>query len=475
MSPGDITPKWEEAAASAKGNTASVDVPVIPTYRYRAIRSEYTGGRAKAYSVDVWQKLVIVRKHYEDGGEEKMGQYILTLIPDKGYAGRHKGNVVEKFVNNGDNGSYSGLAVYYCRGVPMRMDRYVDGQKVGGISVFGETDAEIISSRLKMIFKELGTIEFLKGRVLLTRSGEDFWDDDWYYGGELDPSIVTEEWPAPPDPVDDDDDWYEPPVGEDIDIWEDVEGGNEWGYEGWVPEMPEDEPEKPTGSGSTGTPSTLSEHYGKPSYYDQGVLDFLKRYPELLEKDAPKYYVEYGKKYFQRFTNNDTKPKLSSAGQEWVDDTSVALQVKLSNILIENPGIELDESLLKEKAFESHVDAYIESGLLELPMSDKIQILFTVDFKDSVLDPLGREQILIVGEKQLEYYIDCSYEFIRKEAIYFQEHVEEIYNKVVDLLNGGKTKSISYETPEEVFDLLFGQLIDFYEENVPEFSLPAGY
>lgn len=343
-----------------------------------------------------------------------------------------------------------------------------------GVSVFGETDAEIIASRLKMIFKELGTIEFLKGRVLLTRSGEDFWEDDWYYGGELDPSIVTEEWPAPPDPVDDDDDWYEPPVGEDIDIWEDVEGGNEWGYEGWVPEMPEDEPEKPTGSGSTGTPSTLSEHYGKPSYYDQRVLDFLKRYPELLEKDAPKYYVEYGKKYFQRFTN-DTKPKLSSAGQEWVDDTSVALQVKLSNILIENPGIELDESLLKEKAFESHVDAYIESGLLELPMSDKIQILFTVDFKDSVLDPLGREQILIVGEKQLEYYIDCSYEFIRKEAIYFQEHVEEIYNKVVDLLNGGKTKSISYETPEEVFDLLFGQLIDFYEGNVPEFSLPAGY
>ena len=66
----------------------------------------------------------------------------------------------------------------------MRMDRYVEGRKVGGVSVFGETDAEIIASRLKMIFKELGTIEFLKGRVLLTRSGEDSWDydyQDYYY------------------------------------------------------------------------------------------------------------------------------------------------------------------------------------------------------------------------------------------------------------------------------------------------------
>lgn len=487
MSPGDITPKWEEAVASAKGNTASVDVPIIPTYRYRAIRSEYSGGRAKAYSVDVWQKLVIVRKHYEDGGEEKMGQYILTLIPDKGYAGRHKGNVAEKFVNNGYNGSYSGLAVYYCRGVPMRMDRYVDGQKVGGISVFGETDAEIFASRLKMIFKELGTIKFLKGRVLLTRSGEDSWDydyqdyyylfDDIYIGddgdfyfdsdgdGEVDSGYI---WPGDPIEPEDPDPWEEEEEEEDewwppVEPEEEDDGYYDDGY-WWTPDDNNTtKPEKP----ATGTPSTLSEHYGKESYYSQRMADFNKRYPGMT---APSYYTEYGLKYCKVF-KDDTRPKLSDIGKEWVDKTMVALQVKLSEILINNPDIELDPALLEEMAFESHVDAYIECGILSLPMSDKIEILMTVDYDDLVIKEVGREQALEVMGEQVKYYLSHPDTAV-EDAWYIMNNIGTIVDKIQEYVPGTKS---GYNPEKEVFDLLFGQLIDYYEENVPGFSLPEIY
>ena len=186
LMPGDITPMWEKAVESWKGNTASVDVEVIPTYRYKAVRSEFRNGKAEAYSVDVYQKLVVVKKHDDETGEDRMGQYILTLIPDKGYDRSHRGNVAEKFINTGDKGSYSGLAVYFCRGLPMRLDRYEGGEKACWISAFGTKDTQEFVRRVNMICRELGKIKFLRGRAVQTKYGEDIWDDgtdgDWDYG-----------------------------------------------------------------------------------------------------------------------------------------------------------------------------------------------------------------------------------------------------------------------------------------------------
>ena len=190
LMPGDITPMWEKAVESGKGNTASVDVEVIPTYRYRAVRSEFRNGKAEAYTVGVCQKLVVVKKYDEKCGEYRMGQYILTLIPDRGYDRSHRGNVAGMFINTGDKGSYSGLAVYFCGGIPMRLDRYEDGEKMGWISAFGTGDAEEFARRVNMICRVLGQIKFLRGNAVQSKFGEDFWDDDSLYGGELDPSIV---------------------------------------------------------------------------------------------------------------------------------------------------------------------------------------------------------------------------------------------------------------------------------------------
>ena len=238
LMPGDITPMWEKAVESWKGNTASVDVEVIPTYRYKAVRSEFRNGKAEAYSVDVYQKLVVVKKHDDETGEDRMGQYILTLIPDKGYDRSHRGNVAERFINTGDKGSYSGLVVYFCGGLPMRIAWYENGKETGWISAFTAGDTNELLYRVSIIIRELSDIKFLRCLAVRTKYGEDIWDDwddpwsgDEDYGGQLPPAIVYPE----DNPFPGNDDWYEPP---ETDSYE--EGGmseGDWDS-GWM--LPDD-------------------------------------------------------------------------------------------------------------------------------------------------------------------------------------------------------------------------------------------
>lgn len=253
ISPGDFTPIWSRAVESIRGNTASVDVSIIPTYRFRAIRSEFVNGCARAYSVDVYQKLVVVKKRYEDDSEIHMGHYILTLIPDRDYATMHKWNVADRFINTGDKGGYSGLAVYFLKGIPMRLNKYVDGKNLGGISLFGETESTIIESKFSKIIRELGKIEFLRSGAIRTRSGEDGWewdygdtDDyidlgdgiyqdndgdyyiDWDGDGNIDSGYIMPDEPVTPDEpdpweeeegVEEEEEWWPPTDSEDEDDW----------------------------------------------------------------------------------------------------------------------------------------------------------------------------------------------------------------------------------------------------------------
>ena len=489
ISPGDFTPIWNSAVESANGNTASVDVPIIPTYRYRAIRAVFANGRAQAYSVDIYQKLVVVRKHYDDGREDRMGQYILTLIPDKGYATKHKGNVAERFINTGNKGSYSGLAVYYLQGIPMRLEKYSDGEKTGWISLFGVTDDLILKSKFEAIIRELGKIEILRSKAIKTRYGEDDWewdygdtddytdmgdgiyqDDegdyyiDWDGDGNIDSGYIMPGDPVTPDepdPVeeepDDNDTELLPPV--------DYGDGNEWSdadHDGWNPD---------DGDEGIQIPDRLTKEYGKVEYYRARVADFYKRFDES-EKTVPPYYKEYGEKYCERFITK-TRPQLSDAGKEWVDKTTVALQVKLSDILVKNPEIELTPESLEEKAFESHVDAYIESGILSLPMSDKIEILLTVDYNDLVLKAEGREQAGAVIWEQLKYYV-FNLDVLFDDAEYMVDNFGNIIDRIREYIPDTKSGSVS-AAEKEVYDLLLKPLIEYYEENVPGFSVPDIY
>lgn len=189
----------------------------------------------------------------------------------------------------------------------------------------------------------------------------------------------------------------------------------------------------------------------------------------------PGYYIDYGYKYCEEFNSSERLEKLSEAGKSWTTKVTVLLQEKLNQILLNNPDIELNSDLLEKKAFESHVEAYLEAGLLELPMSDKMNIFFTVDCKDLVKEN-GRQQVWDVVEAQILYYKSNPGAAVA-DATYISGHVSDIFDLIVEnisrTISDTQTKGMVLEyTPQEVFDMLFGDLIKYYEDNIPGFEMP---
>lgn len=120
---------------------------------------------------------------------------------------------------------------------------------------------------------------------------------------------------------------------------------------------------------------------------------------------------------------------------------------------------------------ESHVEAYIESGILSLPMSDKIEILMTVEYNDLVNKEEGREQALEVMEEQVKYYFSHPGDAV-EDATYLITNFGNILDKIREYVPESAGTKSGYSPEQEVFDLLFGQLIEYYEDHVPGFSLP---
>ena len=125
---------------------------------------------------------------------------------------------------------------------------------------------------------------------------------------------------------------------------------------------------------------------GSTEYYQWRDNDFNVR-QELMDDilswqpSSPDYYLDYGDKYIQRFTN-ELNPKLSSAGQEWLDEARLNLQLAIEEKLETDPQIELDNKNFTSFAFDSHVPAYENAGLFKLPVTDLILIGTTPDMAD---------------------------------------------------------------------------------------------
>lgn len=200
LSPGDFTPQWDDAQISQNYRIACVDVPIIPRFGYRAIRSEYKLGKATAYIVRVSQKLIVV-KDRESGD---MAQYIVSIIPDKDFAAKHKGDISNLFLNANDRGRFSGILLYTCHGIPVRLSKYIDGKRVEGISTCGVAGKQKYKELLLKIYKGLSDIKVLRYAGITSRSGEDpGWDFD---AGEIDDVIIIGTGPSNNDDDDDDDD-----------------------------------------------------------------------------------------------------------------------------------------------------------------------------------------------------------------------------------------------------------------------------
>jgi hypothetical protein len=127
-------------------------------------------------------------------------------------------------------------------------------------------------------------------------------------------------------------------------------------------------------------PTWIKDELGKTEYYEKRAKDFEERNPG---KKAPDYYQEYGDKYVKRF--DKLKPELSTEGQEWMERTKDRLQFKMEAGLRSGEWDEFKPEELKEKAYDSHSEAYLEAGLADLPQEDIDKIITAVDRGDLLL------------------------------------------------------------------------------------------
>ncbi|HVG56974.1 MAG TPA: hypothetical protein VNA24_00355 [Hyalangium sp.] len=152
----------------------------------------------------------------------------------------------------------------------------------------------------------------------------------------------------------------------------------------------------PAAKPKTQAPANLRSKVGTLEYYKARHDDFVRRNPG---KTPPDYYLGYGDKYANRFLN-ETSPKLSKAGQEWLQKTFVALQSKIEDLRQKDPAafarLEQDPEAFRKFAYGTHSDAYVESGLSKLPPGDLAKIALTPDFKD-VLTKDGIAQMVETG------------------------------------------------------------------------------
>jgi uncharacterized protein RhaS with RHS repeats len=121
-----------------------------------------------------------------------------------------------------------------------------------------------------------------------------------------------------------------------------------------------------------------SDYYGRHGFPQNKKNECGKVDAQNNKDDL--YYTNYGYKYCQRF--QEEAKKLSPQGQKWVALTLKQLQIDLEDHLRQNKNIEDDKYRLKEIAFATHADAYIRSGIADLPVSDLIKIGMTPDAKD---------------------------------------------------------------------------------------------
>ena len=178
LTPGDFVPLWDKAVPSAKGRLECYDIPIKNDIHYKAIYSTYENGKARAYSVNVYQKLVVV-KNKNNGN---MGTYILNLIPDAEYDKKYLKKVGDRFINCADKGGFSGIAFYTMPNLDMilRVNYYKNGVKKRGVFLSGKK--EDMEEKMKIAYSIIDGVVVKGKKKVSTRSyGEDdWWDDGWW-------------------------------------------------------------------------------------------------------------------------------------------------------------------------------------------------------------------------------------------------------------------------------------------------------
>lgn len=177
---------------------------------------------------------------------------------------------------------------------------------------------------------------------------------------------------------------------------------------------------------------------GTLDYYEQRAQDFERRHPG---QEAPDYYREYGDKYVNRF--EELKDELSPAGDQFVDETRLNLQEALEDLRRNDPEefarLEQDPEALREFAFESHSQAYLDGGLADLPASDLLTIATTPDLQDT-LTPEGlsefAETIVPVLSEHPELLLEVPEEVLSRLPGAVIDGLSSLGGAIADRLSG---------------------------------------
>lgn len=183
LTAGDFIPKWDKAIASSQSNLACYDIPIDTEFKYKAISVTYEHGRAVVKNANVYQKLLIVK----DTKVKLLGQYILTLIPDKKYENKNKDRICDSFINCMGKGSFTGVAIYTIPQTDfiIRVNRYEGGIKMKSISLLNSKCKS--QDKIALMKSILGGIQLRRGSSITTRNFEDYNnEDDWPFNNEND-------------------------------------------------------------------------------------------------------------------------------------------------------------------------------------------------------------------------------------------------------------------------------------------------
>lgn len=165
LSPGDFVPLWDVAVPSVMNGLACYDIPFSETYSYQVIFPEEHYVTIIASKVRVYQKLVILK----DLKDNRMSQYVLSLIPFKSYELQKGEQIPELFTTRGDKGGFSGIAIYSClyTGVTARVDTYRNGRKVNGVFLLDAKDDETLNNKIKTAKEQIYMLSLQKKKKYL--------------------------------------------------------------------------------------------------------------------------------------------------------------------------------------------------------------------------------------------------------------------------------------------------------------------
>ena len=189
VSPGDFVPNWDAAVGSVNNGLACYDIPITPTYHFKAIYVDERNGKPSAGKVNVYQKLVIVK----DVKSNRMDQYILTLIPSQLYDSRNGSQTCNNFINCADKGGFTGVALYSCvySQVTARISTYKNGVKTGGVFLLNASGKTNLSNKYEQARALASAVYIQKKKMVLTRGEDDY--DYTYDGGWFDDIIIEPE------------------------------------------------------------------------------------------------------------------------------------------------------------------------------------------------------------------------------------------------------------------------------------------